>query len=165
MPVPVPVPAHSTFSTPTITSAFLPGSSTPYTAPSSSSLNGIMSTTTSPPNGIAPSSSLPYPALYLYPLNDSFVPKHIALNHGQHVKIGRQTNAKTAPGERNGYFDSKVLSRQHAEVWEEAGKVIFRLFVLPGRGVVVVVEAGQRTGASSSYIWATPPYHVRLHPY
>lgn len=64
-----------------------------------------------------------YPALYLYPLNDSFVPKHISLVHGQRVKIGRQTNAKTAPGERNGYFDSKVLSRQHAEVWEDSTKV------------------------------------------
>lgn len=42
---------------------------------------------------------------------------------GNRVKIGRQTNTKTVPGERNGYFDSKVLSRQHAEVWEEAGKV------------------------------------------
>lgn len=64
-----------------------------------------------------------FPALYLYPLNDSFVPKHISLLHNQRVKIGRQTNAKTAPGERNGYFDSKVLSRQHAEVWEEGSKV------------------------------------------
>ncbi|KAJ3512268.1 hypothetical protein NMY22_g15384 [Coprinellus aureogranulatus] len=53
--------------------------------------------------------ALPYPAL-----------------HGQHVKIGRQTNAKTAPGERNGYFDSKVLSRQHAEVWEEGGKIFIK---------------------------------------
>ncbi|KAK2459473.1 hypothetical protein APHAL10511_008507 [Amanita phalloides] len=44
----------------------------------------------------------------------------------QHVKIGRQTNAKTAPGERNGYFDSKVLSRQHAEVWEEGGKIFIK---------------------------------------
>ncbi|TFK17608.1 hypothetical protein FA15DRAFT_710632 [Coprinopsis marcescibilis] len=70
--------------------------------------------------------NLPYPALYLYPLNDSFVPKHIALSHGQHVKIGRQTNAKTAPAERNGYFDSKVLSRQHAEVWEDGGKVFIK---------------------------------------
>ena len=79
---------------------------------------------TSPPNGVSSSGSpLPFPALYLYPLNDSFVPKHIALSHAQHVKIGRQTNAKTAPGEKNGYFDSKVLSRQHAEVWEEGGKV------------------------------------------
>ncbi|KAF6745828.1 hypothetical protein DFP72DRAFT_1153491 [Ephemerocybe angulata] len=63
--------------------------------------------------------ALPYPALYLYPLNDSFVPKHIALSHGQHVKIGRQTNAKTAPGD-------KVLSRQHAEVWEEGGKIYIK---------------------------------------
>ncbi|KAG8932074.1 hypothetical protein FRC02_001704 [Tulasnella sp. 418] len=68
-----------------------------------------------------------YPALHLYPLNDSFVPKQIALPPGgQHVKIGRQTNAKTVPGERNGYFDSKVLSRQHAEVWEEGGKIFIR---------------------------------------
>lgn len=63
------------------------------------------------------------PALYLYPLNDSFIPKHISLVNNQRVKIGRQTNAKTVPAERNGYFDSKVLSRQHAEVWEENSKV------------------------------------------
>ncbi|KAF5378090.1 hypothetical protein D9615_007607 [Tricholomella constricta] len=67
-----------------------------------------------------------FPALYLYPLNDSFVPKHISLVHGQRVKIGRQTNAKTAPGERNGYFDSKVLSRQHAEVWEDGNKIFIK---------------------------------------
>jgi hypothetical protein len=79
---------------------------------------------------------LPYPALYLYPLNDSFVPKHISLANGVRVKIGRQTNAKTSPGERNGYFDSKVLSRQHAEVWEEGGKVIVHLFLL-GTGLRV----------------------------
>lgn len=64
-----------------------------------------------------------FPALNLFPLNESFVPKHIVLAGGQRVKIGRQTNAKTVPGEKNGYFDSKVLSRQHAEVWEEGGKV------------------------------------------
>ncbi|KAJ3785861.1 hypothetical protein GGU10DRAFT_312210 [Lentinula aff. detonsa] len=68
----------------------------------------------------------PFPALYLYPLNDSFIPKHIALLHNTHVKIGRQTNAKTTPGERNGYFDSKVLSRQHAEVWEEGNKIFIK---------------------------------------
>ena len=64
------------------------------------------------------------PALFLYPTNDSFIPKMISLApSGNRVKIGRQTNTKTVPGERNGYFDSKVLSRQHAEVWEEGGKV------------------------------------------
>ncbi|GJE86722.1 FHA and PRK00409 domain-containing protein [Phanerochaete sordida] len=69
---------------------------------------------------------VPLPALYLYPLNDSFVPKHISLVSNQRVKIGRQTNAKTVPAERNGYFDSKVLSRQHAEVWEENGKIFIK---------------------------------------
>ncbi|OSD07875.1 hypothetical protein PYCCODRAFT_1357554 [Trametes coccinea BRFM310] len=75
----------------------------------------------------APSAApVPLPALYLYPLNDSFVPKHISLVNNQRVKIGRQTNAKTVPQERNGYFDSKVLSRQHAEVWEENGKIFIK---------------------------------------
>ena len=64
-----------------------------------------------------------FPALYLYPLNNSFVPKHITLLHNQRVKIGRQTNVQTVPAEWNGYFDSQVLSRQHAEVWEDANKV------------------------------------------
>lgn len=70
-----------------------------------------------------PTSGGQFPALNLFPLNDSFVPKHIVLAGGLRVKVGRQTNAKTVPGEKNGYFDSKVLSRQHAEVWEESGKV------------------------------------------
>ncbi|KAG1860899.1 hypothetical protein F4604DRAFT_1511700, partial [Suillus subluteus] len=67
-----------------------------------------------------------YPSLYLYPLNDTFIPKHISLHNGQRVKIGRQTNTKTIPGERNGYFDSKVLSRQHAEIWEDSGKIYIK---------------------------------------
>ncbi|KAJ7471762.1 hypothetical protein FB451DRAFT_1250862 [Mycena latifolia] len=75
----------------------------------------------------SPQNNLSFPALYLYPLNDSFIPKHISLTpSGQRVKIGRQTNAKTSPGERNGYFDSKVLSRQHAEVWEEGNKIFIK---------------------------------------
>ena len=78
-----------------------------------------------PPFASSPVNPVAYPALYLYPLNDSFIPKHISLAGGQRVKVGRQTNAKTVPAERNGYFDSKVLSRQHAEVWEENGKVSF----------------------------------------
>ncbi|KZV75969.1 hypothetical protein PENSPDRAFT_646772 [Peniophora sp. CONT] len=72
------------------------------------------------PNGIA------LPALYLYSLNASFINKHIHLPPGQRVKIGRQTNAKSVPGERNGFFDSKVLSRAHAEVWEEGGKIFIK---------------------------------------
>lgn len=66
-----------------------------------------------------------FPALHLTPLNGTFVPKQISLDApaGARVKIGRQTNAKTVPNATNGYFDSKVLSRAHAEVWAEDGKV------------------------------------------
>ena len=46
----------------------------------------------------------------------------IALLPQQYIKVGRQTNATTVPAEHNGYFDSKVLSRQHAEVWEQDGR-------------------------------------------
>ncbi|KAI0077601.1 hypothetical protein K474DRAFT_1661536 [Panus rudis PR-1116 ss-1] len=74
----------------------------------------------------SPVAPVQLPALYLYPLNDSFIPKHISLANNQRVKIGRQTNAKTVPAERNGFFDSKVLSRQHAEVWEEGGKIFIK---------------------------------------
>ncbi|PPQ89874.1 hypothetical protein CVT25_004796, partial [Psilocybe cyanescens] len=62
-----------------------------------------------------PSNTL-FPALYLYPLSDTWSLKHIALTN-LHTKIGRQTSSKTVPGERNGFFDSK-----HAEMWEEGGK-------------------------------------------
>ncbi|KAH7909272.1 hypothetical protein BJ138DRAFT_1155658 [Hygrophoropsis aurantiaca] len=74
----------------------------------------------------SPHNQQTFPALYLYPLNDTFIPKHITLIGGQCAKIGRQTNAKTVPAERNGYFDSKVLSRQHAEIWEEGGKIYIK---------------------------------------
>ncbi|KAF9524321.1 hypothetical protein CPB83DRAFT_861384 [Crepidotus variabilis] len=75
--------------------------------------------------GSSSQSNIQYPALYLYPLNDTWAPKHITLT-SQHTKIGRQTSSKTAPGERNGFFDSKVLSRQHAEVWEEGSKIYIK---------------------------------------
>ncbi|KAI5453359.1 hypothetical protein NCC49_005838 [Naganishia albida] len=68
----------------------------------------------------------PFPSLHLWPLNETFVMKMIHLPPGERVKIGRQTNAKTQPGERNGYFDSKVLSRMHAEVWEHEGKMYIK---------------------------------------
>lgn len=72
---------------------------------------------------------LVYPALHLHPLNDTFAPKQISLappGPGNRIKIGRQTNAKTVPNPTNGYFDSKVLSRMHAEVWSQNGKVYIK---------------------------------------
>ncbi|RUS34675.1 SMAD/FHA domain-containing protein [Jimgerdemannia flammicorona] len=66
------------------------------------------------------------PALVLHPLNDTFAQKTLELYDKQRVKVGRQTSAKTLPGPTNGYFDSKVLSRTHAEVWSEKGKVFIK---------------------------------------
>ncbi|PPQ91844.1 hypothetical protein CVT25_000780 [Psilocybe cyanescens] len=77
-----------------------------------------------PQSTSSPSNAL-FPVLYLHPLNDTWTPKHITLTNS-HTKIGRQTSSKTAPGERNGFFDSKVLSRRHAEVWEEGGKIYIK---------------------------------------
>lgn len=66
--------------------------------------------------------------LTLLPLNGTFEKKQIHLPFfPDSLRIGRQTNAKTMPTAMNGYFDSKVLSRQHAEVWaDKSGKVWIR---------------------------------------
>ncbi|CAG8606406.1 14636_t:CDS:2, partial [Acaulospora morrowiae] len=64
--------------------------------------------------------------LVLESSNDAFQTKKIDLTEGVSVKIGRTTNKNTAPTETNGYFDSKVLSRTHAEVWTENGKVYIK---------------------------------------
>ncbi|KAI9799310.1 MAG: hypothetical protein M1825_004803 [Sarcosagium campestre] len=66
--------------------------------------------------------------LYLLPLNGTFERKAINVPCFPEVlRIGRQTNAKTVPTAANGYFDSKVLSRQHAEMWSDrSGKIWIR---------------------------------------
>ena len=40
------------------------------------------------------------------------------------VIVGRCTSAQTKPSNNNGYFDSKVLSRQHAKFYSEQEKVL-----------------------------------------
>ncbi|QDS68449.1 hypothetical protein FKW77_010816 [Venturia effusa] len=66
--------------------------------------------------------------LYLTPMNGTFERKTINVPFYPDVlRIGRQTNNKTTPTPLNGYFDSKVLSRQHAEIWaDRSGKVWIR---------------------------------------
>jgi len=68
------------------------------------------------------------PMLWLVSLNSSFERKTITVPFfPETLRIGRQTNAKTVPTPQNGYFDSKVLSRQHAEIWADAnGKIWIR---------------------------------------
>ncbi|PWY91025.1 cytoplasm to vacuole targeting Vps64 [Aspergillus heteromorphus CBS 117.55] len=66
--------------------------------------------------------------LTLLPINGTFDKKQINVPFYPDVlRIGRQTNAKTVPTPLNGYFDSKVLSRQHAEIWaDKSGKIWIR---------------------------------------
>ncbi|OKL60761.1 hypothetical protein UA08_04272 [Talaromyces atroroseus] len=79
------------------------------------------------PNGMQGQSEPPA-ILTLVPLNGTFEKKHINVPYSPDVlRIGRQTNAKTVPTPTNGYFDSKVLSRQHAEIWaDRKGKIWIR---------------------------------------
>ena len=72
--------------------------------------------------------SEPPALLVLLPMNGTFERKQINVpQFPETLRIGRQTNAKTVPTATNGYFDSKVLSRQHAEVWtDRSGKIWIR---------------------------------------
>ncbi|KAF7724831.1 hypothetical protein EC973_000716 [Apophysomyces ossiformis] len=64
--------------------------------------------------------------LVLQARNSTFQTKTLELRDKAHLKIGRHTSSKTAPGPFNGYFDSKVLSRTHAEIWNDKGKVYIK---------------------------------------
>ncbi|KAL2868580.1 putative cytoplasm to vacuole targeting Vps64 [Aspergillus lucknowensis] len=66
--------------------------------------------------------------LTLIPINGTFEKKQITVPfYPETLRIGRQTNAKTVPTPKNGFFDSKVLSRQHAEIWaDRSGKIWIR---------------------------------------
>ncbi|KAI9671626.1 MAG: hypothetical protein M1829_004631 [Trizodia sp. TS-e1964] len=68
------------------------------------------------------------PWLYLISINGTFERKSISVPYYPDIlRIGRQTNAKTVPTSSNGFFDSKVLSRQHAEIWADPnGKIWIR---------------------------------------
>ncbi|CAG8563884.1 11407_t:CDS:2, partial [Racocetra persica] len=71
-------------------------------------------------------SSAPNCTLILESLNDLFGTKRLLLVEGSPIKIGRAINKLTNPTETNGYYDSKVLSRVHAEIWLENGKIYIK---------------------------------------
>lgn len=64
--------------------------------------------------------------MVLQPRHVMFQTKTLELRDNMRIRIGRQTSSKTTPGPLNGYFDSKVLSRTHAEIWSEEGKVYIK---------------------------------------
>lgn len=76
--------------------------------------------------------------LILLPMNGTFERKQINVPlFPEMLRVGRQTNAKTIPTATNGYFDSKVLSRQHAEVWADRGGKIWIRDVKSSNGTFV----------------------------
>lgn len=84
------------------------------------------------------SSGDPPTLLTLVPTNGTFERKHINVPYYPEVlRVGRQTNAKTVPTPVNGYFDSKVLSRQHAEIWADKGGKIWIRDVKSSNGTFV----------------------------
>lgn len=87
--------------------------------------NGILQ---SQQNGVQRQGGESTAILHLIPMNGTFERKTITVPFFPDVlRIGRQTNNKTIPTPLNGYFDSKVLSRQHAEVWADRnGKIWIR---------------------------------------
>ena len=53
---------------------------------------------------------------YSLPLNDTFIKKHLPVaTYPETTKLGRPTGTKFKPDVTNGYFDSRVLSRNHAQ--------------------------------------------------
>ncbi|TFY52402.1 hypothetical protein EVG20_g10566 [Dentipellis fragilis] len=69
----------------------------------------------------------PLPALYLYPLNDTFSPIRLHLPASQRVEIDRRTRRDSAsPGGRERVFDSLTMSKKHAEVWEDSGGIFIK---------------------------------------
>ncbi|KAK4990248.1 hypothetical protein LTR66_006860 [Elasticomyces elasticus] len=76
--------------------------------------------------------------LHLSPMNGTFERKTITVPFYPDVlRIGRQTNQKTIPTPSNGYFDSKVLSRSHAEVYADRNGRIFIRDVKSSNGTFV----------------------------
>jgi len=65
------------------------------------------------------------PLLLLDSFDRNFETKIIPL-HGEAIHIGRQHSDATAPSTDNGFFASNLLSRRHAEVWEQDGKIWIR---------------------------------------
>lgn len=100
-------------------------------------------------NGVprTPMQNEPAAMLWLSPMNGTFERKQITVPYYPEVlRIGRQTNNKTQPQQNNGYFDSKVLSRQHAECWADRNGKIWIRDVKSSNGTFV---NGQRLSAEN----------------
>jgi len=94
--------------------------------------------------------------LHLTSINDTFEQKTITVPfHPDVLRLGRQVNDKTFPTSENGYFDSKVLSRQHAEIWADRESKIWIRDVKSTNGTFV---NGQRLSEEHE---DSDPYQLR----
>ena len=65
----------------------------------------------------------------LLPLNDTFTKKHLPIAiYPETTKLGRPTGTRHKPDVNNGYFDSRVLSRNHAQMYIDgvSGKLMLQ---------------------------------------
>lgn len=96
--------------------------------------------------------------LALLPMNGTFERKQINVPFTpETLRVGRQTNAKTVPTPSNGFFDSKVLSRQHAEVWADREGRVWIRDVKSSNGTFV---NGQRLSLENR---ESDPHQLRQH--
>ncbi|CAK7915602.1 hypothetical protein CAAN3_17S02850 [[Candida] anglica] len=72
----------------------------------------------------------------LIPLNDTFIKKNLLVPYfPETLKLGRPAGSKVKPEINNGYFDSRVLSRNHAAI-----------FVDPSNGKLMIKDLGSSNG-------------------
>ncbi|KAL1894912.1 hypothetical protein Sste5346_005599 [Sporothrix stenoceras] len=96
--------------------------------------NGIMNR----PQGAEGAPPQAQPVLYLVSLNGTFERKTISVPFlPETLRIGRQTNKSTTPNTVNGFFDSKVLSRQHAEIYADRNGTIWIRDIKSSNGTFV----------------------------
>lgn len=71
----------------------------------------------------------------LFPLTDSieFAPKHLSFSPDQEIKVGRVSGSRNQKEAKpdNGVFSCDVMSREHALLKEENGKVIANIIEIP----------------------------------
>ncbi|CAI2169851.1 19251_t:CDS:2 [Funneliformis geosporum] len=81
-------------------------------------------------SGSPPSSSARTVTINLFPLSDSieFAPKHLSFNPDQEIKVGRVSGSRNQKEARadNGVFSCDVMSREHALLKEENGKILIK---------------------------------------
>ncbi|KAG5362989.1 hypothetical protein CJU89_2132 [Yarrowia sp. B02] len=134
-----PTPARSVSATPASSQSATtpaPSTSTPQASAASASNNAATTSTApaDPPRrrtrntsassaselGITPARTQYCVVIVLSSRNNTFDRKSLVLPfYPEVLKLGRQTSQKTLPSPDNGYFDSRVLSRQHAEIWAD----------------------------------------------